>query len=169
MAGYTNSFVSINGDLITAPLFDQEYSNLGDAFDLTGGHKHDGTATEGALIPLIASSFNEVLCDNVNDRVTFSTNVGAVKTLQLTVEDGALLPAVTNDVDLGSVALMYKDGYITNGLLTTLTLGATTQVNAVLNESDMISNSATSLVTQASLVTYTTTVVGGATIDGGAF
>jgi len=161
MAGYTDGFISANGELIDAALFSQEYAALGTAFDATTGHVHDGTAGEGALIPIISDSVNEVLCGTA--KISLSTDVGSVKTLQLTVEDGALLPAVTNDIDLGSGALVFKDGY-----LTTLTL-AGYQVDAILNDALMAANSATALVSQASVVAFTSASISGAVLDGGSF
>jgi len=159
MAGYTSSFLSVDGELISANLFTQEYAALDTAFDATGGHTHDGTAANGALIAKISDTVNEVLCGTA--KISLSTDVGAVKTLQLTVEDGAILPAVTADIDLGSAVLLFKDGY-----LTTLTLGATTAVDAILDDATMTANSATALVTQASVVTYIPAVIADSVIDG---
>lgn len=112
MAGYTNSFTKVNGELIDAPTFQQEYTALGDAFDATAGHKHDGTAAEGPLIALIGASANEVLCDSVGDQIVFSVNVAATKTAQVSIADGAILPDTTNDIDLGSALLKFKDAHV---------------------------------------------------------
>jgi len=57
--------------------------------------------------------------------------------------------------------LLFKDGY-----LTTLTLGATTAVDAILDDATMTANSATALVTQASVVTYIPAVIADSVIDG---
>jgi len=160
MTGYTDGFTDIDGDLITAPSFSQEYAAIGAAFDASTGHVHDGSLANGALIPLIADAqdLNEVICGSA--KISFSTDVGSVKTLQITVEDGAILPGITNDIDLGSPVLMFKDGY-----LTTLAIGTGTIVDTILDDGTMTANSATALVTQQSIVAYTANV----TIDGGTY
>jgi len=60
-----------------------------------GGHKGSGQ---------IAS----ILFDNANTAIDF--NIGT--TTEIRLEDGKLLPETTNDVDLGSSTLQYKDLYI---------------------------------------------------------
>jgi len=156
MAGYTSSFLSVDGELISANLFTQEYAALDTAFDATGGHTHDGTLGAGALIALVSDTVNSVVCGA--SKISLTAN----SALQLTIDDGAILPALTNDVDLGSDTLKFKDGY-----LTTIQLGATTAlVDAILDDATMTAPSATALVTQASVVTYIPTVIADSIIDG---
>lgn len=161
MAGYTSSFVSVDGELISANLFTQEYTALSTAFDNTGGHTHDGSVANGALIPKISDTLNAVECGTA--KIALSTDVGSSKVLQLNIDDTGLIPAVTNHLDLGSDALKFKDGY-----LTTLKIGAANQVTAIDNDGTMAADSATSLVTQDSIVAYVPTVIADSTIDGGA-
>ena len=158
MAGYTNSFSSIDGELISANLFTQEYNTLESAFDATGGHTHDGTAANGALIAKISDTLNEVECGTA--KISLSTDVASTKTLQLTIEDGVILPAVNNYIDLGSAGVKFKNGY-----LTTITLATGASADSILDDDTMAANSATALVSQASVVGY----VAGAVLDGGAF
>ena len=55
MSGYTRQASFSNGDVIDAIQHNAEYNQLQLAFQQAGGHRHDGTAGEGAYIPLIAN------------------------------------------------------------------------------------------------------------------
>lgn len=164
MAGYTEGWSSTDGDLVAAVLFEQEYNNISAAFDAAGGHKHTGLVGEGAYIPVIHNDLNEVDCNIALDQIDFFTNVGASKTLQLSVTDGALLPALTNDIDIGSLALKMKGMYAELADVTALTVNSYV-ITDVLNESTMVSNSPTALATQQSIKAFVESTV----IDGGAF
>ena len=54
MAGYTRQSVAdiIANAVIKAAPVNAEYNAIRDAFALSGGHKHDGSSTEGAYVPL---------------------------------------------------------------------------------------------------------------------
>jgi hypothetical protein len=59
MAGYTRQDTGDNiatGKVINASDFDNEYNALESAFNNSSGHKHDGTAAEGARITVIGPS-----------------------------------------------------------------------------------------------------------------
>jgi len=158
MAGYTEGFTNVNGDLITVQIFDQEFVALTNAFSNSGGHTHDGSSNEGAYVPLISdqTNLNEVKVDQSNNKIVFSTNVAGTKTTQLELIDGALVPSITNDVDLGSIGSRFKDIYSAGiAYLSNLTLPAGgVFANGILDEDDMISDSATSLATQQSIKAY---------------
>ena len=72
---YTRQSSFVDGDTITAALFNDEYNQLVNAFSNTTGHKHDGTTAEGPVIGLIGdagetSPNNKVLIDTTNnDRI----------------------------------------------------------------------------------------------------
>ena len=71
MAGYTRQSSFIDGDTISASLFNNEYNQLLAAFNNSTGHKHDGTAAEGPVIALIgdaglSSPLNKVSIDTSN-------------------------------------------------------------------------------------------------------
>ena len=90
MAGYTRQDTAnniANGNVIDADDFDAEYNAVESAFNASTGHKHDGTAGEGAPITKVGPSQNLVVS---------ATNVN---------------PKTSNTLDLGTNLLQYKDGY----------------------------------------------------------
>lgn len=111
MAGYTRVFNKSTGDVVEANDFNNEYQSIEDAFSQAAGHRHDGTTGEGAYVPTIsdASNNNAVEIDSTNNEIDFFVDVGAVKTQQIKLVDGAVLPALDNDIDLGSVSLNFKN------------------------------------------------------------
>ena len=160
MAGYTRQSTFADGDTITAALFNNEYNQLLNAFSNTGGHKHDGTAAEGPVIGLIGDAgvttpLNKVLIDSTNDHIEFWVDVSSSSVQQLYIADGAIVPVTDNDIDLGTSSLQFKDLYI-NGTanIDSLVLASGSTVTAVLDEDDLSSDSATSLVTQQSVKAY---------------
>lgn len=120
MTGYTRGYFKVVGDVIVADDFNNEYQNVDDAFDTINGHKHDGSTDEGGYVPLISdfSNLNSVEVDENNDRVGVFINVNNVKVEQLRVVDGSLLPAVHNDVDVGSSNVRFKDVYVHGDVIT---------------------------------------------------
>ena len=121
MAGYARQSVFITGDTIEAPDHNGEYNQLVAAFNNTTGHKHDGTAAEGPVIGLIGDPgivvpLNKVQINTANDRIGFFVDVAAASVEQVRIQDGAILPVVTNDIDLGSNLLRFKDIYIEGSL-----------------------------------------------------
>ncbi len=116
MAGYTRQSTFADGDTITAALFNNEYNQLLNAFSNTGGHKHDGTATEGPVIGLIGdagetSPNNKVLIDTTNNFIEFYVQVSSSSVQQLYIADGAIVPVTDSDIDLGTTSLRFKDTY----------------------------------------------------------
>ena len=90
MAGYTRQDTAnniANGNVIDADDFDAEYNAVENAFNASTGHKHDGSAGEGAPIEKVGPS---------QELVVSSTNVN---------------PKTSNTLDLGTNLLQYKDGY----------------------------------------------------------
>ena len=90
MAGYTRQDTAnniANGNVIDADDFDAEYNALEDAFNASTGHKHDGTAGEGAPITKLGPS---------QDLVVSATDVQ---------------PKTTNTLDLGTNQVQFKDGF----------------------------------------------------------
>ena len=68
MAGYTRQRTIADGNTIAADLFNGEYNQIVNAFDVNNGHKHDGTASEGPVIGLIgdanlATPLNKIIVD----------------------------------------------------------------------------------------------------------
>lgn len=93
MAGYirqdTDNDIS-NGSIIDADVFDAEYDAIVAAFHASTGHKHDGTAAEGAPITKLGPN---------------QEYVGSIT---------SLAPKTTATYDLGSDALRFNSGYFSS-------------------------------------------------------
>jgi hypothetical protein len=116
MAGYTRQSSFVDGDTITAAIFNDEFNQLLNAFNNSTGHKHDGTTAEGPVIALIGDSgsspVNKVLIDTTNNHIEFWIDVSSTSVQQMYIADGAILPVTDNDIDLGSSSLEFKDLYL---------------------------------------------------------
>jgi cytoskeletal protein CcmA (bactofilin family) len=117
MAGYIRQSSFVDGDTITAALFNNEYNQLLNAFNNATGHAHDGTAAEGPVIGLIGdagetSPNNKVLIDTTNNFVEFYVQVSSAPVQQLYIADGAIIPVTDSDIDLGTSSLYFKNAYI---------------------------------------------------------
>jgi len=100
MAGYIRQSSFVDGDTITAALFNNEFNQMLSAFSNTGGHKHDGTAAEGPVIGLIGDAGetapnNKVLIDTTNNFIEFYVQVSSNPVQQLYIADGAIIPVQT--------------------------------------------------------------------------
>ena len=116
MAGYSRQSAAdiIANAVIKAAPVNAEYNAIRDAFALSGGHKHDGSSTEGAYVPLIADTdaLNKVVIDTSNNRIGFFSEVSSAAVEQLRIQDGAIVPVTDNDIDLGTSSLEFKDLYV---------------------------------------------------------
>ena len=127
MAGYTRQSVAdiVANAVIKAAPVNAEYNALRDVFAFATGHKHDGSSTEGAYIPLIADvdALNKVVIDTTNNRIGFFVQVSTGTVEQLRIQDGAFVPVTDSDVDLGASGSEFKDLYIDGiGYIDTLTV-----------------------------------------------
>ena len=141
MAGYTRQSSYADGDIIDAADSNNEYNQLLAAFVNTTGHKHDGTAAEGPVIGLIgdpgvATPLNKVVVDDTNNRIgVFVDAGGAGSTVeQLRFQDGAILPVTTNDIDIGSSSLKFKELHLAGAanIAGTMTLSGNVIVSGTL-------------------------------------
>ena len=170
MAGYTRQSTFTDGDIINAADSNDEFNQLVNGFSNTTGHKHDGTTGEGPVIGLIgdpgvATPKNKVVVDDSNERVGFFIDVSGTSTEQFRVQDGVIVPVTTNDVDLGTSSLQFKDMYL-DGTATVDGLAMpTTTVTDILDEDNMASDSATALATQQSIKAYVDTQLTGEDLD----
>ena len=115
MAGYSSRQSTFTtGDTILAAHSNDEFNQLVSAFNATTGHSHDGTAGEGGPITSIrdANTYNRVLVDSTNNHLEFYVNVSSSSVQQLRIQDGAIVPITTNDIDLGTSSLQFKDVFI---------------------------------------------------------
>jgi len=171
MAGYTRQSSLNNGDTITAALFNNEYNQLLAAFNNTTGHKHDGTAAEGPVIALIGDAglstpLNKIQIDTTNDTIDFSIDVSGTSTEQFNVQDGAIVPATNNDIDLGTSSLEFKDAYF-DGTVTLdgLVIGSATSITDVDTDLTSVSGSDDTLASAKAIKTYVDAQVTASDLD----
>ena len=115
MAGYSaRQSTFTTGDTILAAHSNDEFNQLLASFNATTGHTHDGTAGEGGPITSIrdANTLNKVLVDSTNNHLEFYVNVSSSSVQQLRIQDGAIVPITTNDIDLGTSSLQFKNVFI---------------------------------------------------------
>ena len=160
MAGYTRQRTIANNNVIDADLFNGEYNQIVNAFDVNNGHKHDGTAAEGPVIGLIgdaglATPLNKILVDTTNDHLEFYVEVSGAATQQLRIQDGAIVPITDNDIDLGTSSLEFKDAFF-DGTVTLdgLTIGSATSITDVDTDLTSVSGSDDTIASAKAIKTY---------------
>ena len=116
LAGYvrqSSADIIPTATLRAAPI-NAEYNKLRDAFAVSSGHKHDGSTGEGGYIPLIGDvdALNKVVINTATNQVGVFVEVSSAAVEQLRFSDGAIIPVITNDIDLGTSGLEFKDLYL---------------------------------------------------------
>ena len=95
---YTRQSTFIDGDVITAALFNDEYNQLVTAFSYastsTTGHQHDGTAAEGGNVHTIGDQdfLNKIVADSTNNRWGIFVQVSSSAVEQIRISDGVISP-----------------------------------------------------------------------------
>jgi hypothetical protein len=163
MSGYDRQSVAdiVANEVIKAAPINAELNALRDAFIVATGHKHDGTATEGAYVPIIADAdaLNKVVIDTANNRVQFFVEVSSAAAEQMRLQDGALVPVVDNDIDLGTTTLEFKDLYLDGtAKIDTLTVDENATIAGTLNVTGAV-------VLSGNLTVNGNTVIGDAATD----
>lgn len=171
MAGYTRKSVLANNDIIEALDFNNEYNQLLAAFNATSGHKHDGTAAEGPVIALIGDAglttpLNKIQIDTTNDEIGFHIDVSGTSTEQFKLLDGAIVPITTNDIDLGTSSLQFKDAFF-DGTVTLdgLTIGSATSITDVDTDLTSVSGSDDTIASAKAIKTYVDAQVTASDLD----
>jgi len=160
MAGYVRQSTIADGNTIDASLFNNEFDALLAAFVRTSGHKHDGTAANGPVIGLIgdassATPLNKILIDTTNNHLEFNVNVGGNSINQINIQDGLIKPITTNDIDLGTSTLQFKDGYFDgNVTLDGLVIGSATALTDVDTNLNTVSANDDTLASAKAIKTY---------------
>jgi len=177
MAGYSRQSAAdiIANAIIKAAPVNAEYNALRDAFAFSGGHKHDGSSTEGAHIPLIADTdaLNKVVIDTTNNRIGFFTEVSSSAVEQLRIQDGAIVPVTDDDIDIGSSSLKFKDLYVdgVGNIDSVVVTGAATFSNIDINggaiDGATIGAASAGAATFTDLTATGTTTVTTADVNGG--
>jgi len=171
MAGYVRQSTIADGNTIDASLFNNEFDALLAAFVNTTGHKHDGTAANGPVIGLIgdaglATPLNKINIDTTNKHLEFNINVGGSSVEQFRLQDGAIVPITTNDIDLGTSSLQFKDAYFDgNVTLDGLVIGSATAITDVDTDLSAVSGSDDTVASAKAIKTYVDAQVGGADLD----
>ena len=171
MAGYIRQSSFVDGDTITAALFNNEFNQMLNAFSNTGGHKHDGTTAEGPVIGLIGDAGetapnNKVLIDTTNNFIEFYVQVSSNPVQQVYIADGAIIPVTNNDIDLGTSSLEFKDAYF-DGTVTSDAFAGPLTGNVTGNVSGTAATVTTAAQTNiTSLGTLTTLTVDNVIING---
>jgi len=177
MAGYTRQSVAdiIANAVIKAAPVNAEYNAIRDAFAFSGGHKHDGSSTEGAYVPLIADvdALNKAVVDTANNRISFFSEVGGAAVEQVRIQDGAIVPVTTNDVDLGTSSLKFKNLYVEGiGAIGSVTILGGAVDDAVIGGTTPAAGTFTSLIAATADLnggTIDDAAIGGTTPSTGAF
>ena len=171
MAGYIRKSVLANNDIIEALDFNNEYNQLLAAFNATSGHKHDGTAAEGPVIALIGDAglttpLNKIQIDTTNDEIGFHIDVSGTSTEQFKLLDGAIVPITTNDIDLGTSSLQFKDAFF-DGTVTLdgLTIGSATSITDVDTDLTSVSGSDDTVASAKAIKTYVDAQVTASDLD----
>jgi len=162
MAGYVRQSSAEIADALTIEAVDlnNEFNDLVAAFSNTSGHKHDGTAAEGPVISVlgdagVATPLNKILVDTANKYLEFYTDVGSAAVQQLRIQDGAIVPILTNDIDLGTASLEFKDIHIDGTAnIDTLVIGSSTGVTSVDTDLASVSASDDTLASAKAIKAY---------------
>ena len=171
---YTRQSSFSDGDTITASLFNNEYNQIVNAFsyssssDSSTGHKHDGNTGQGGNIPQIGDiDFNnKIVVDATNNRWGVYVEVSGSAVEQIRIQDGSIVPVTSNDIDLGTSSLQFKDLHIDGTAnIDSLTLTSGSTVTVILDEDDLSTNSATALATQQSIKAYVDSQITGQSLN----
>jgi len=166
MAGYVRQSSAEIADALTIEAVDlnNEFNDLVAAFSNTSGHKHDGTAAEGPVISVlgdsgVATPLNKILVDTANKHIEFYTDVSSAAVQQVRIQDGAIVPILTNDIDLGTASLEFKDIHIDGTAnIDTLVIGTSTGVTSVDTDLTSASASDDTLASAKAIKTYVDSV-----------
>ncbi len=171
MAGYQRQSAAdiVPTAVVRAAPINNELNALRDAFLLAGGHRHDGSATEGNYVTLIADSdaLNKVVVDTANNRVGVFVEVAAAAVEQVRVQDGAIVPVTDNDIDLGTSSLEFKDLYIDGVANIDSLIADTADINAGTIDNTVIGATTPSAATVTNLTVNTAATIASADINAG--
>ena len=158
MAGYSaRQSTFTTGDIILAAHTNDEFNQILAAFVAGTGHKHDGTAGEGLFVPLVADTDanNKIASDTSNNRFGVFVEVSGSPAEQFRFQDGAIIPVIDNDIDLGTSSLEFKDGHFDGTInVDTLVIGSATGVTDVDTDLTAVSASHDTLASAKAIKTY---------------
>ena len=166
MTGYTRQSAAdiVPTAVVRAAPINNEYNKLRDAFSASIGHKHDGTAAEGVLVPLISDTdgFNKVSTNIADNSIDVFVEVAGAAAKQVVIVDGAIVPNADNDLDLGTSAKEFKNLYITGTANIDSLIADTADINAGTIDGTVIGASSALAIT-GTIITATTNFAGSLT------
>jgi hypothetical protein len=175
MAAYSaRQSTYVDTDTIDAADSNNEFDTILAAFNASTGHTHDGTAGEGATIDQLADNDADTMIEVENasdeDIIRFYIGVANVKTQQITLADGVFAPVTTNDVDLGTSSLGWKnvhvDGIVTVDVINEFSAAAGVTIDSVLVKDGAITTTGVIELGNASDTTLARSGAGDVTIEG---
>jgi hypothetical protein len=171
LAGYTRQSAAdiVPTAVVRATPLNNEFNALRDALAATTGHKHDGTAAEGAFVPVIADTDakNKVAVDTSNNRVGVFVEVSAAPVEQVRFQDGAVVPVTDDDIDLGSSGAQFKDLYIDGTANIDSLVADTADINGGTIDGTVIGATTAAAATVTTLTVNTSAVIASADINAG--
>ena len=171
MAGYTRQSAAdiVPTAVVRATPLNNEFNALRDALAATTGHKHDGTAAEGAFVPVIADTDakNKVAVDTSNNRVGVFVEVSAAPVEQVRFQDGAVVPVTDDDIDLGSSGAQFKDLYIDGTANIDSLVADTADINGGTIDGTVVGATTPAAVTATNLTVNTAATIASADINAG--
>jgi len=169
MAGYSSrQSTYTSGDTILAAHTNDEFNTILAAFDATSGHRHDGTAGEGAYIPLIADADanNKILTDTASNRFGVFVEVAGSPVEQIRFQDGAIVPVLDDDIDLGTASLEFKNAWFHGTVnLDGLVIGTATSITDIDTDLNTVSASDDTLASAKAIKTYVDAQVTASDLD----
>jgi hypothetical protein len=165
-----------DGDTITASLFNNEYNQLVNAFTYSSsdvnstGHRHDGTTGQGGNIYRIGdlNFLNKIEVDSANNRWGFFVEVSSAAVEQIRIQDGAIVPVTTNDIDLGSSGSQFKNLYIDGVANIDSLVADTADINGgTIDGVDVTVGAGTTLDVSAGTLTLADNQISGDKVEGG--
>ena len=171
MTGYVRQSAAdiVPTAIVRAAPLNNEFNELRDTFEQTGGHRHNGSAAEGAYVPLIsdADAFNKVAVNIVDNSVDVYIEVAGAAVKQVVVVDGAIVPVTDGDIDLGTNAKQFKDLYITGTANIDSLSADTADINAGTIDATVIGATTPAAATVTNLTVNTAAVIASADINAG--
>ena len=171
MTGYVRQSAAdiVPTGVVRAAPINNELNALRDAFNVAGGHKHDGTTAEGHPVPVIGDSdlLNKIATDTGNNRHGVFVEVAAAAVEQVRFQDGTIVPVTDNDIDLGTSALEFKDLYIDGTANIDSLVADTADINGGTIDAAIIGGSTPAAATVTNLTVNTAATIASADINAG--
>ena len=102
----------------------------------------------------------------LSNHLEFYVDVSSAAVQQLRIQDGAIVPILDNDIDIGTTLLEFKDAYFDGTVnLDTLVIGTSTGVTSVDTDITSVSSSDDTLASAKAIKTYVDAQVTASDLD----